>query len=295
MTLYIDIILFENIVMNIIILLATGMICKVKINYIRLLIASVIGAFYAIIFYIFHLNNYVNPISKIVVSIGMVYIAFGPIHFKNLCKQLTIFYLTSFCFGGVSYYLLYNLSPHLIKSSHGILVGSYPIKITVIGGILGFFILNISFRMIKNKLTKKDMLYTVEIGYLEKRINVNVILDTGNMLVDPITRIPVMILEAQKLKNMIPYPILKNLLENKFEEIEEPYKTRCCLIPFASIGQKNGMLPGFKPDYIKIHTDGGEELREKVIIGVDPNLIDKNGVYAGLIGLNLFNGQEVNK
>lgn len=293
MTLYIDLILLENIVMNYIILLATGMIYKTNIKYIRIFIASILGAIYAIVMYLLNLNIYHNQITKILVSICMVYIAFNACNLKVILKQIVLFYLTSFCFGGAAYYLLYCVNPNLIKTMNGVLVGTYPIKIAILGGILGFFVINISFKLIKHKLSKKDMLYDVAIFYKEKKTNVKVILDTGNLLTDPITKIPVMIVEGEKLSNIISKEILENiddiLYDSTFNWIDEDLKTRCSIIPFSSIGKNNGMIIGFRPDYININTPDGEEIRKKVIVGIYNHKIAKNGLYSGLIGLNLLN------
>lgn len=293
MTIYLDLILLENIVMNYIIILATGMICRVNIKYFRIFLSSLLGAIYAIITYVVNIEIYTNQVTKILVSICMVYIAFNSLNLKIMLKQLIIFYLTSFCFGGAAYYLLYNLSPNLIKTINGALVGTYPIKIAVLGGILGFFIINISFKVIKSKLTKKDMIYDVEIFYKENKSSIKVILDTGNLLTDPITKIPVIIVEAQRLKSIIPENILNNIEDviynSGFESADEEVKTRCSIIPFSSIGKNNGIIIGFRPDYIKIYTNEGEEIRKKVIIGIHNNKISKNGIYSGLIGLNLLN------
>lgn len=293
MTIYLDLILLENIIMNYIIILATGMICRVNIKHIRVFLSSSLGAIYAIVTYITNIEIYTSQITKIIVSVCMVYIAFNSRTSKIMLKQLLIFYLTSFCFGGAAYYLLYNLSPNLIKTINGALVGTYPIKIAVLGGILGFFIINISFRIIKTKLTKKDMLYDIEIFYKENKTTIKVILDTGNLLTDPITKTPVLIVESQKLKNIIPENILNNIeniiYNSGFEYIDEEIKTRCSFIPFSSIGRNNGIIIGFRPDYIKIYTNEGEEIRKKVIVGIHNNKIAKNGLYSGLIGLNLLN------
>jgi len=293
MTIYLDLILLENIVMNYIIILATGMICRVNIKHLRIFLSSMLGAVYAILTYIVNIEIYTNQITKIIVSSCMVYIAFNSNNLKTMLKQLVIFYLTSFCFGGAAYYLLYNIRPNLIQGSNGVLVGTYPIKIAVLGGILGFFIINISFKIIKSKLTKKDMLYDIEICYKQNKSNIKVILDTGNLLTDPITKTPVLIVEANKLKNLISEKILNNIEDiiynSTFEEVAEEIKTRCSIIPFSSIGKNNGIIIGFRPDYIKIYTDEGEKIRKKVIIGIHNNKISKNGLYSGLIGLNLLN------
>ena len=297
MTIYIDLIILENVIMNYIIILATGMICRVNIKYVRIFLSSLLGAIYAIVNYSIDIQIYRNQITKILISICMVYIAFNSINIKVMFKQLIIFYLTSFCFGGAAYYLLYNLSPNLIQSVNGLLVGTYPIKIAALGGILGFFIINISFKIIKNKLRKKDILYNVEIFYEERKASIKVILDTGNLLADPLTSMPVLIVEAEKLKNIIPETILNNIEDliynNKFEEINESIKSRCSIIPFSSIGKNNGIIVGFRPDYIKIYTGDGEEIRKKVIVGIHNNKIAKNGIYSGLMGLNLLNEGEI--
>ena len=293
MTIYVDLILLENVVMNYIIILATGMICRVNIKYFRIFLSSLLGAVYAIVTYVVNIGIYTNQFTKILVSACMVYIAFNSYGIKIMLKQLIIFYLTSFCFGGAAYYLLYNISPNLIKTINGAFIGTYPIKIAVLGAILGFFVINISFKVIKSKLTKKDMIYDIDIVYKKNKSNIKVILDTGNLLTDPITKIPVVIVEAQKLKNIIPEQILNNIqnviYNNGFEDIDEEIKTRCSIIPFSSIGKNNGIIIGFRPDYIKIYTDSGEEIRRKVIIGIHNNKMAKNGVYSGLIGLNLLN------
>lgn len=292
MTIYLDLILLENIIMNYIIILATGMICKVNIKHRKIFLSSLLGAIYAIISYIVNIQIYTSHIIKILVSISMVYIAFNSVNAKTMLKQILIFYLTSFCFGGAAYYLLYNLSPNLIQNVNGYFAGIYPIKIAILGGILGFFIINISFNIIKSKLTKKDILYDIEIFYKQKSSKIKAILDTGNFLTDPITNTPVLIAESSKLKNIIPEKILNNIEEviynGSFDEIDEQIKTRCCIIPFSTIGKNNGIMIGFRPDYIKIYTDDGEKTRKKVIIGIN-NKAQKNELYSGLIGLNLLN------
>ena len=105
MTIYLDIIFVENILMNYIILFATLVILKVKNKWqqIRLLLSGIIGSVYAIIVYLDILPIYSGIIAKAILSIVMVYVAFNPQSIKQLFKQLLIFYLTSFIFGGCTF------------------------------------------------------------------------------------------------------------------------------------------------------------------------------------------------
>ena len=144
MTLYIDIIFLENLFMNYIILFATGIIIKSQIKIIRTLISSVIGSIYAVLSYMSILKIYSNIFLKIILSFSMVYIAFNAKSIKTFFKQIIIFYLTSFTFGGVAFALLYFISPQNILMENGVLIGTYPIKIVVAGGIVRIYYNNIS-------------------------------------------------------------------------------------------------------------------------------------------------------
>ena len=78
MTIYIDIIFIENIIMNAIILYATSIILKQKVKIIRLIISSTIGSIYSILMYITKFTIYSSTISKFLLSIVIVYTAFKP-------------------------------------------------------------------------------------------------------------------------------------------------------------------------------------------------------------------------
>ena len=86
MTIYLDIVFVENIIMNYIILFATGVICKEKIRQIRIIISSIIGSIYSVAYYITEITLYVTIIAKILLSIVMIYVAFNS---KNLKKTFT--------------------------------------------------------------------------------------------------------------------------------------------------------------------------------------------------------------
>lgn len=100
--------------MNYIILFATETILKTPIKIIRTFISSTIGSIYAVISYMSVLEIYSNIFLKIILSMAMIYIAFDTKSLKQFLKQLIIFYLTSFTFGGVAFALLYFISPQKI-------------------------------------------------------------------------------------------------------------------------------------------------------------------------------------
>lgn len=295
MTIYIDIIIVENLVMNYIILYATGIIAKNKISYLRIFFASLIGTIYVILQYLSKINIYSNLFIKMLLSIIIIYIAFNPRNIKNMCKQLVLFYLTTFTFGGVATYLIYVLKPQNIIIKNGMYVGTYVLKVVFIGAILGTIILIISFKFSKNRITKKDMLCKIKIRLNGKETILNTMVDTGNMLKEPITGNPVVVVEKVALYNLIPKEILNNtesILGGDFEKIPDDIKNeyipRLKIIPFSSLGKQNGMLIGIKPEKLEVINEQSNEEKKGAIIGIYNKSLTKRGEYNALIGIELY-------
>ena len=300
MTIYLDIVLAENLCMNYIILLATGFIMKIKIKHKNLIISALIGAIYAILAYmdIFPLPS--NTFIKIIVSICMAYIAFVPKSIKGLLKTLILFYLICFAFGGCAFALLYFIMPQDIFIRDGVYIGTYPIKIALLGGVVGFAITYVAFKVVKNKINKKSLIYCLEITVEGKTIQVNAMLDTGNMLKDPITQTPVVVVEKSKLEQLLPKSILERtevILGGEWQEDEEAlkYRARFKIIPFSSIGKQNGMLLGFKVDKVKVITDINEIVCSNIIVGIYDKKLSRSNTYSALIGLDILERSEENE
>lgn len=294
MTIYIDIIFLENLFMNYIILFATGIIVKAPLKIIRTLISSILGSIYAIISYISIMEIYSSLLLKIILSISMVYIAFNSKNVKMFFKQFIIFYLTSFTFGGVAFAFLYLISPENILMEDGVLIGTYPIKVILVAGIVGFIIITTSFKNIKGKLTKKDMYCKIKVNINLKHTYINAIIDTGNFLREPITKIPVVVIEKEVLDGIVPDFILNNLekiINGEDVDLGE-YASKIRIIPFTSLGKENGILIGVKADKIIVEMEENDININNVIIGIYDGHLSKTGKYKALIGLDLLDYKE---
>lgn len=287
MTVYLDVILIQNILMNYIILFVTGFIQKAQMKQLRLVLSSILGGIYAILLYLNVIPIYSNFFMKILLSVIMIYVAFGLNGLKKMLKTIVLFYLTSFVMGGCALALLYLVKPENIIMENGVLVGTYPIKVTIIAGLIGSVVVQIAFEVNKRQIRKKDMYGNLEISINKKRIDLKAYIDSGNTLKEPITKLPVLIVEKEKLNNLINIDI-EQILGGDERDIE---KTKFRIIPFNSIGNQNGMLIGIKPDFVKITFEDIEKSIEEVIIGIYDGKISKE--YSALIGLELLEGEKL--
>lgn len=295
MTIYIDIVLIENLIMNYIILFTTAVVLKIKVNHIRLILASLLGAGYSIIAYMGIIKVYSSIILKIILSVLIIYIAFNPQNIKKMCKDLLLFYLVSFVFGGAAFALIYIIKPQNILMKNGLFLGTYTLKTVMLGAVVAFCIIIGAFAIIKNKISKKDMFCEIEILINQKKIKTKAMIDTGNMLKEPIANVPVIVVEHILLYSCMPKEILNNLKEimgGDFKnipcDIQEKYISKLKLIPFSSLGKQNGMLIGIRPEYVKVITDEQEKINKNVIIGIYEKSLTKKGEYQALIGIELL-------
>ena len=294
MTVYIDVVLIENLIMNYIIIFATGIILKIKMKQIRIILGSLIGAIYTIIAYVSNLRIYSNFILKFILSIIIVYVSFNPQTQKQLWKSLLIFYLTSLVFGGAAFAIIYVVRPQEILRNNQLIFGTTSMKVILFSAILAFIVIILAFKIVKNKISKKDMFCDIEVKINEEMIKTKAMIDTGNFLKEPITNKPVVVIEHTLLYDCIPKQILNNIeqilggdFSNVPEEIREEYISKLKFIPFSSLGKQNGMLIGINAKYIKIKSEENENINENVIVGIYNKSLTKRGEYRALIGIEL--------
>ena len=295
MKIYLDIVLLENFIMNYIIIFSTAIISKSKISCLRIAIASFLAGLYSILSYVLELSNIRNLILKILISLMIILISFNSSKIKIIFKQLILFYLVSFTFGGISFMLLFFVHPENVIFENGLLVGSYPVEITIIGGAVGFLVIMVVAYIIKDRLKMKSMLCDLEIFYKGNYQKIKTMIDTGNLLKEPISQSDVIIVEKNSLRNVIQDEILDNIdniIHGKWlDSGEKLYEYKFKVIPFSSLGNENGLLLGFKPDYVKIY-DEEECIRDDVIIGIYNGKLSKSSMYTSLIGLDILNRKE---
>ena len=129
MVIYVDVLFFENFLLDFIIILATGIVCNNKLNIFRMTLSSLIGSFFTTLNVIMNLNQI---FLKIFISIIVVLTAFGWGKIRKIIKCLGVFYLTTITFGGASFMFLFLIKPEKIVYQAGHFWGSYPVAMSIL-------------------------------------------------------------------------------------------------------------------------------------------------------------------
>lgn len=287
MIVYADVVFIENLIINSVILYVTLLIRKVKISIVRILISSTLGSLYAVIS--IKINN--NFIMKIILSVLMIAIIYPTKNKKRFLETIILFYLISITAGGSAIAISYLIQDYKISELNNLPIISFPILISGLGTVVGIILIMATINNLKNRISKKDIFFDVEIYIEDKKEKLKALLDTGNMLKDPLSNKPVMIATKRSLKSIIPEEILDNInLILGGDKIGKLITKRIKLIPFNSLGNEHGILIGIKSDKIVINNN---EIKD-VIIGIYEKEFSKTRRYDALIGIDLLYEEECN-
>jgi stage II sporulation protein GA (sporulation sigma-E factor processing peptidase) len=294
MTVYADVVFFLNSAIDFLLLWLTSGIRKQKAVWWRLLLSALLGGFYSML----HLwpqfsIAYFLPV-KIIVSFFMVWIAFGWKDPLAFFRNLGMFYLICFITGGAMIAFHYVMTGDsqvaggifYTESQHG--WGS-PVSWGLI--IFGFPVVWLYTRLSLRSLDERQMFHQftadVKIRLKDQELRCVGLVDTGNQLRDPITRAPVIMVELEQLKPLLPEPLWKIAKEPGFEkdwdELPADWMNRIRLIPYRAAGTKNNLLMALKPDYVIISQGENENKIKKILIGIDVGSLSSDGTYQAII------------
>ena len=244
---YLDLYIIENLLINYIIISCTSMLTKNANSYKRKLLGSVVGTIYSVMylfpkFYIL----YTLP-SKIIFIIIVGLVSFEYMNKNEFIRILIIFLLVNFFICGSTYFIIY-------------FTGIEHVKISFI--IISVYISCLILKKIYSDITLinhiKEFTKEITISFLGEKMQCTALLDSGNLLKDPLSKSDVVMVNSSLLKKYLPenynYEYVDVVLaEEIINKLSGDISSRVRLIPYNhATSNKTNMILGFKADYLKI-------------------------------------------
>lgn len=301
MEIYLDIVILENIVINYLILLVTAKFSKNRSSNSRLLLGAVLGAAYlATMLLLPEMKIYTTLLSKCLLSFAMIAVTFHLKKLSEFLKTLLIFYASTFIFAGAGFALMFfNRDWGILRN--GVMVTPLSFFNTSWAELLlalavTLIILRVIWDMIQNRFLREKLLVLLRITFDKKAIELFALVDTGNSLHDPLTNMPVVVVEFSAIRDLLPEDIRGIFEKDPDMDLNAVTATICCsdwfsrfrLIPFTSLGKENGMLIGFRPDYIEIGSENEKKGVHDVIVGIYNKALSRNEKYRALVNPELM-------
>lgn len=292
-----DVLFFNDLVMSLILLWATARFAGLPARFWRLAGSGVIGALYTIVLVLpvfrgLPVTVYVliHVVCNIVVAVTMVRIAFGRLRVQKFLKTVGHFYLITFLAGGaaLSIYFIAGSSP--TSWIFGWMkIGNAYLWLYLVAAIITIIIGRYGWNLIKERLYKEDYHLTLRVWIGEQSVQFQGLLDTGNLLKDPLTQLSVIVIETKIVLELFPPEAQRILAEEQLDVIDKvdqllhtSWFHRFRIIPYTSLGTEGGLFIGCKPDRVEII---GKEVREtkRVILALHDGQMDGEGDYQAIL------------
>ena len=248
MTIYLDLIFLLNLLFDFLLLLTVNNTLKSNASLKKIFLGSLFGS--TTIFSLFvEFTTLTLFLFKLIVSLIMCVLSFGLKDKKYTMQNLSYFYMTSTVLGGFLYFLNLNFS----ESQNGLSFTYDTISIPYIFlVILSPILLYVYFKQqkdVKNYQSYYDIIIHFENGNSETFTG---FLDTGNKLVDPITKKKIILVSQSKLKDR---------------------EEKIIYVPYNSLNH-HGLMKCIKIDFLEMN---GKK-RKNYLVGISEGDLLRDGI-----------------
>ncbi|MFC3745512.1 sigma-E processing peptidase SpoIIGA [Paenibacillus sp. GCM10012306] len=295
---YIDLIFATNLLIDGVLLWLTGWLVKLKVSWWRLVLSAVVGALYVVMMFVPELTFLYTFLIKFGLSVIMLWIAFGFGSLQRYLRTMGAFYIINFAAAGGIVGIHY-----LLQSSGDIWNGimftaagghAYRLKIGMWFVIALLPLVLLCFKVVHTSRMKREQLESY-IGEVIVEIDGVIVsclglLDTGNRLSDPLTKIPVMVMESSLWETQLPASWKGRLTQSSADQLlletdgqSFAWQDRIRLVPYRGVNRSASFMLALKPDRVTIKLDGDTFCSKRVLIGLDGGTLSGDGAYRAVI------------
>ncbi|WP_338325886.1 sigma-E processing peptidase SpoIIGA [Paenibacillus luteus] len=296
---YVDVMFLRELLVDGAILLTSAWARHLKPRPWRVLAASAVGACYVVLMLFPQLSFLFTLVVKIGISLLMVWIAFGFASIQHFARNIAAFYAVNFVAAGavLGLYYLFMQGSGEVWRTISFVNGSMHVELK-----MGLFYLIAAFciglYIYRTVLTQKRERELVQTHLAEVKITIGErvqtcvgLIDTGNQLYDPLTRTPVMVMEASIWQEDLPESWLNSIRDAQVDRLvagmdDQPYfiwQDRLRLVPFRGVNRGSQFMLAIKPDAVEITREGQVFETRKVLIGLDGGKLTSDGAYRAII------------
>ena len=282
MQVYIEDALLDTTVINFVILYLTVFSLKQKIVLVRLILSALLGSIFSLLLTLVSMSLFITLSLKLISGLIMVAISINFFDFKTFFLSFLVFASFTFLIGGFCFFIIYLLGGEV----YSIATMSYnlPISLGLITLLIGLYVLFL-IKIIKvfyKRQKLNNFYYDLYLSVNNKTKKIKAYLDTGNLLQDPNTGQPILVLGLNRFLDI--YKDKVNIIDCLNGRLHLKIKGR--YIKFNSAASYNQMFV-FKPKSVEVAQKNNQKKVISVLVGVGCNNFNKNDFDALLSPLAL--------
>ncbi|WP_337194091.1 sigma-E processing peptidase SpoIIGA [Halobacillus litoralis] len=235
----------------------------------------------------------VGSAGKIIFSMGIVLTAFTFTSLRAFFVQWVTFYFVTFAIGGsmmgVHFFLASEVD--VLKGAVVTFSGGYgdPVSwLFVAAGCPSAYVFTKwRFNQIQIHQLKYEDVYEVEMTWNGQTAVCKGLVDSGNQLIDPVSRKMVFLADPSVWKQLLAEGELEKLTEEEvlasLHELPETIQSAVRLVPYQAAGISGRLLVTLMIDQITVKTSEGPLVIKQPLVGVQHQPLTRDGLYQMLI------------
>lgn len=308
MVVYLDVIWALNLFFDSLLLYLTAILLKRSIRLWRLLAGGFIGSLIILLSFTPITVYSSHPLSKLFCSILMVLMTFGYKRWRYFIKGLMTLYVSTFLIGGAligaHYFIQFDsgLTTKVLMSS----VRGFGDPISWVFVLIGF---PIAWHFSKKNVESMEMtkiqfeqIVQVTLKINEETFVLKGLVDSGNQLYDPLSKLPVMFVSIKNRIDETCDPIKKMAMDPEpllmgNEEFPSEWQNRLRIVPCKVVGQEHQLIVAVKPDSILIEKNSEKYLCEKGLVSFTLQQLSADDAFQCIVHPKMLTGpkQQVEK
>lgn len=265
MEIYLDVVMLQNFIINLFLLVITFKLMKIRASKKKMILSSLFGTIYTLTMIFPKLTLFSKIPFQLIVASIMVKIVLGKCKIKSIFTGTSTFIICSILLAGLCFKLSqldmeFNFFSKAIKCD----ISSINMIISLIAV---YVITSILYEYFKDRAVINNLVYDVEITFNKNKYSFRAFLDTGNSLVEPVTKLPCIIVEEKYIN--------ENINSNYY------------FIPYKAVGY-SGYLKGYKSDDIRIKSENGKWQKVQAMICPYNEILSNCNDYNALLSRGII-------
>ena len=266
-TVYADVLLALNFFINYFLLLSVGRIMRSPISRTRLCLGAAFGAACSLMLFLPAVNVFISCLVKLVISSVMVLIAFRQGSLRTFGRTMLVCCAVTFGFGGAMLALWITVAPSGMYYRNGTVYFSLSPEFVAAVTVACYSVITLAGRICR-RLELRSGECSAVIRSEGSARSLRLLFDTGNMLTEPFSGLPVIVARKSALGRTLP---------EGFPTGQTAGNLR--VIPYSAVGSE-GLLCAFRPECAEIRV-GRRRQKVDCYIAVSDEL--GNSEYDGII------------
>ena len=250
-TVYIDVLFFVNFILDLMIFFSASLILKRRERIWKFILVSLVGAAYSCAAFLVSLSPLLINIGAIILYAFCSIFVFGAKRFKTFIKCFTVVFVTAVCYGGILFLLyLFTGFGSISTFNNGALYIDLPVT-----AVLGFSFAAFSVLWLFSKINEyrhpENAKALISLDLFGKEVKLNAIIDSGNLLHENLSGLPVIVCDFGAVKKYLPLSVREFISSEKLIDVNHAVDVSIRLIPYTTVSGSS-LLKAVKGDRLML-------------------------------------------